>query len=36
MTIIGILILGAGILIMYSGYLGTGGVFDPLKHAVGG
>lgn len=35
MTIMGLVLIGVGILIMYSAYMGTGWA-DPLKKAVGG
>ena len=36
MTIIGMALIAAGILMIYNGYIGEGKWYDPIKYALGG
>ena len=36
MTIIGMALIAAGILMIYNGYIGQGKWYDPIKYALGG
>jgi len=36
MNLIGMVLIAAGILMIYNGYIGQGKWYDPIKYALGG